>query len=929
MTPPHKKHRQFLLLILLCLAYAGSTGAQAPDKSAIPFSIAVERIHNAIQGSVISVEISKTAGSEEMHGFDFLIGYDTAALTLVGAGGGEIFRNPGAYEWEHFEYHSEIMPVACDSDWCPTGLIRAVGVADINNGAHQPLQLNLADGTDMVRFDFEVTTDSTYDCMWIPIRFFWIDCGDNGIAMEMNATIGLALSNEVIIAWDYYPDISDPDYGFPGIYGAPDSCIMDSSGTARFINFYNGGVDVECSDYIQINGDVNVNGVPYEIADWVMFSNYFITGLVAFGSHAEASIAASDANFDGTTLQFEDITYLARVARGEFSPYTDYFEHDQAISGFLQDLGTSTISLDYPDSLVGAYFMFQGEIVPELLVDTALNSISYFSSGSVTEVFIQPNVWPWPPSDPSGFFAGPLFTYSGFGVLIEAHAANAEDNIFVENRITVLPAQEARMEITPDTILASWARISDTGTVTIYVGEFAGHLADEVDVASIRVNDSIIPDQVTLLPTYPEFAGQVLEIVVSLRDFVLSYGRLNIDANMPFTAKGEFNDHIPFTAWREWTAIAQSATIPIPEGWPTIQSALDIAVDGDTILVADGVYSGEGNRDITLGENVHPYSHDDRFLVLRSENGPEATIIDCGGSESEPHRALKMSLYVSEKYKIIDGFTFRGGYHDSGGAIFISAHIDDTIRNCIFIENEAVRGGAVFAKDEWGLAYGSTTIDNCFFINNSAMWGGGAFFDLNNTFDPEYHMATVDHCTFYGNSCASTGASIYARDKSPIIKNSLFAFGLGGATYVVRDPSPIVQCTNIYGYTGLEWGGSLTYLLGVNGNISLDPLFCDTIAGDYRLHGTSPCIPSNNSCGILIGAYDLGCGIRCGDINDNGMVEISDAVFMIAYLFRGGPPPPVIPASDLNANGELDIGDAVVIINFVFKAGPPPDCVTK
>gem|GEM_PF-1271502 len=46
---------------------------------------------------------------------------------------------------------------------------------------------------------------------------------------------------------------------------------------------------------------------------------------------------------------------------------------------------------------------------------------------------------------------------------------------------------------------------------------------------------------------------------------------------------------------------------------------------------------------------------------------------------------------------------------------------------------------------------------------------------------------------------------------------------------------------------------------GTNGNISLDPLFCDTSTGDYHLQETSPCAPPNNSCGVLIGALGVNC----------------------------------------------------------------------
>jgi hypothetical protein len=89
----------------------------------------------------------------------------------------------------------------------------------------------------------------------------------------------------------------------------------------RFIDFYNGDIDVVCADSIDARGDINVNGVANEIADAVMFTNYFISGLSAFGNHMEASIAASDVNADGIALSVADLVYLVRVIIGDANPY--------------------------------------------------------------------------------------------------------------------------------------------------------------------------------------------------------------------------------------------------------------------------------------------------------------------------------------------------------------------------------------------------------------------------------------------------------------------------------------------------------------------------------------------------------------------------------------------------------------------------------
>jgi hypothetical protein len=61
--------------------------------------------------------------------------------------------------------------------------------------------------------------------------------------------------------------------------------------------------------------------VVNEIADAVMFTNYFISGLSAFGSHVEASTAASDVNADGLALSVADLVHLVRVIVGDALPY--------------------------------------------------------------------------------------------------------------------------------------------------------------------------------------------------------------------------------------------------------------------------------------------------------------------------------------------------------------------------------------------------------------------------------------------------------------------------------------------------------------------------------------------------------------------------------------------------------------------------------
>ena len=69
----------------------------------------------------------------------------------------------------------------------------------------------------------------------------------------------------------------------------------------------------------------------------------------------------------------------------------------------------------------------------------------------------------------------------------------------------------------------------------------------------------------------------------------------------------------------------------------------------------------------------------------------------------------------------------------------------------------------------------------------------------------------------------------------------------------------------------------------------------------------------------------------CGDVNGDGKVDISDAVYLTFYLFKSGSPPhcdpfPYTSCADAGGNGEVTISDVVYLINYLLKSGPAPIC---
>jgi predicted outer membrane repeat protein len=251
--------------------------------------------------------------------------------------------------------------------------------------------------------------------------------------------------------------------------------------------------------------------------------------------------------------------------------------------------------------------------------------------------------------------------------------------------------------------------------------------------------------------------------------------------------------------------------IRVPIEAPTIQAAIDLAGAGDTVLVAPGVYVGEGDRDIDLRG---------KSITIASEQGPAATIIDCGAPPGEPGAGFL--LMRNEERVVLDGFTIRGGRSSMGAAVYCDG-ASPTVRRCVLVGNQATdSGGAVRCKNA------SPVFEDCTMVQNGSPAGGVAY--------------------------------LIARS-SPRFVRCILAFSSQGAAVMVRDTGsqPTFSCCDLYANPGGDWTDEIASQENEAGNLSADPRFCSAVEGDYRLRAISPCAPANTSCGEGIGALGVGC----------------------------------------------------------------------
>ena len=335
---------------------------------------------------------------------------------------------------------------------------------------------------------------------------------------------------------------------------------------------------------------------------------------------------------------------------------------------------------------------------------------------------------------------------------------------------------------------------------------------------------------------------------------------------------------------------------PVPsEEYPTIQSAIDAARNYDIVLVADGIYTGQGNRNINfLG----------KAITVKSKNGPQNCIIDC---EQEGNG---FNFGNNEDgNSVLDGLTVtNGSAHWSGGGIYCHDS-SPTIANCIISNNMGggikcdihsspkITNSTISNNMLIGGIYcygGSAMIINCNITGNLGAYAGGIYCEggssptitnctitgnlatCNTTGSAGriaggifclYSSPAITNCTISGNS-AEYGGGICARNSNLTITNSLLwsnTANLGNEIYLAssRISTATVSFCDVEGGAEVVYVEPSSILNWGPGNINSDPCvvmhgywdvnstpenFNDDfwVDGDYHLLPTSPCIDTGD-----------------------------------------------------------------------------------
>ena len=323
----------------------------------------------------------------------------------------------------------------------------------------------------------------------------------------------------------------------------------------------------------------------------------------------------------------------------------------------------------------------------------------------------------------------------------------------------------------------------------------------------------------------------------------------------------------------------------------SLQDALNQARAGDVIWVAEGTYRPGDSRADTfqLPEGVGIFGglagvEDPAGFDLNARDlSAHATILDGEiGSPGAADNVFHVLTTVGvSRASVLDGFTITRGdangvtlTRQDVGAGLLNLDASPTIRNCLFMDNQAgTRGGAVHvdggaplfincrffnnrttvtqaANNVGGAIYANAATGrtaqaqfiNCLFVGNRAGVGSGGSGGA--LYDDLQSVSTMVNCTLLHNFADTHGGGVFG---SPVLTNCILRGN--------RDRDGVGRASQIRGSAVVTYSCVQGGWAGI-GNVADDPLLRDElgpdgIAGtsddDAHLSPGSPCIDAGNN----------------------------------------------------------------------------------
>ena len=268
------------------------------------YDVVINDVVGGHYGHVFGVDVTLAPSDEpgdvfQFENFDLTLSYDPSVVSYVGVDPGD-FVNDCA--WEYFTYSHDPGPYPSCEGGGTVSLVNIVAWAELSSTPPYPLCNSVTEETQLVRVNFQANTNPATTETVTPIRWYWTPS---------------SIPAQCVRNSFYHPNLYDTyvadevfDNGTGYCTGPDPAC--QTWGIPAF-DFFGGEVHLNPSN----RGDVNCNGVQFDIGDVIVFANYFTYGLSAFSCDLNYAIPATDVNCDGITLSVADLVYMIRIIIGD------------------------------------------------------------------------------------------------------------------------------------------------------------------------------------------------------------------------------------------------------------------------------------------------------------------------------------------------------------------------------------------------------------------------------------------------------------------------------------------------------------------------------------------------------------------------------------------------------------------------------------
>ena len=378
--------------------------------------------------------------------------------------------------------------------------------------------------------------------------------------------------------------------------------------------------------------------------------------------------------------------------------------------------------------------------------------------------------------------------------------------------------------------------------------------------------------------------------------------------------------------------------INVPADYPAIQSAINAANSGDTVLVAPGTYV----------ENIN---FNGKAIIVTSSNGPAATIVDGN------HNGTVVTFNHSETLSsVLNGFTIRNGFLDGGAGAGIAItfasptitsnvitgnHSAVAIGIYVYLGSPLISNNTITSNDPTGAGGGGlggggiaifgttdTQIINNTITNNTGGGEGGGISVLGS--------ALIRDNLITGNSTYNDGGGISVDSEgltvvsdNIVANNHVGGGGSGGGLYIyARSDGPVTVTNNTFvanaafdGSSGIFTSGSAQYANLTNNIVvaatNQTAVSCDTIRSSvsavfaYNDVYSATGIPWTASCDFTSNPGNISTDPLFVDPNGNFHLQSGSPVLDAGSNSASGLPSTDFDGSPRIVDGNRD-GNAVV-----------------